>query len=154
MNIGLFITNRQRIDRDMVSAFQDQIAMVHHARDRGWDTLLTGQHYLNEGDNKQLQLVPFLARLSAEAGEMRVGTGILLLNLHNPVHVAETIATLDIIARGNFIFGVGLGYRDAEFDAFGVPKGERVKRFEAYLELVQKLWTGKPVIQALAHRTE
>ena len=39
----------------------------HHARDRGWDSLLTGQHYLNEGNNKQLQLVPFLARLAAEA---------------------------------------------------------------------------------------
>lgn len=145
MKIGLFITNQQRLARDMVSALDEQIAMVRHARDRGWDTLMTGQHYLNEGDNQQLQLVPFLARLMAEAGEMRVGTGILLLNLHNPVYTAETIATLDILARGNFIFGVGLGYRDAEFDAFGVPKGERVKRFEAYLELVQELWTGKPV---------
>ncbi len=145
MKIGLFITNQQRLDRDMMSALDEQIAMVHHARDRGWDTLLTGQHYLNEGDNQQLQLVPFLARLAAEAGEMTIGTGILLLNLHNPVYTAETIATLDIIARGNFIFGVGLGYRDMEFDAFGVPKGERVARFEAYLELVQELWTGKPV---------
>jgi alkanesulfonate monooxygenase SsuD/methylene tetrahydromethanopterin reductase-like flavin-dependent oxidoreductase (luciferase family) len=145
MKIGLFITNQQRRERDMVSALADQIAMVHHARDRGWDTLLTGQHYLNEGDNKQMQLVPFLARLIAEAGEMRVGTGILLLNLHNPVYTAETIATLDVIARGNLIFGIGLGYRDVEFDAFGVPKGERVKRFEDYLDVIQQLWTGKPV---------
>jgi alkanesulfonate monooxygenase SsuD/methylene tetrahydromethanopterin reductase-like flavin-dependent oxidoreductase (luciferase family) len=145
MKIGLFITNQQRRDRDMMSAFDEQIVMVHHARDRGWDSLLTGQHYLNEGDNQQLQLVPFLARLAAEAGEMTIGTGILLLNLHNPVYTAETIATLDIIARGNFVFGVGLGYRDMEFDAFGVPKGERVARFESYLELVQELWTGKPV---------
>ncbi len=145
MKVGLFITNQQTLDRDMVSALDDQLVMVRHARDRGWDTLLTGQHYLNEGNNKQLQLVPFLARLIAEAGEMRVGTGILLLNLHNPVYTAETIATLDVLAKGNFIFGVGLGYRDVEFDAFKVPKGERVKRFETYLELVQELWTGKPV---------
>ena len=95
MKIGLFITNQQTRERDMVSALDDQLAFVRHARDRGWDTVLTGQHYLNEGDNQQLQLVPFLARLAAEAGEMRVGTGILLLNLHNPVYTAETIATLD-----------------------------------------------------------
>ncbi len=145
MKIGLFITNQQKLDRDMVSALDDQIRMVHHARDKGWDSLLTGQHYLNEGDNQQLQLVPFLARLIAEAGEMKVGTGILLLNLHNPVYTAETIATLDVIARGNLIFGIGLGYRDVEFDAFGVPKGERVKRFEDYLDVVQRLWSGKPV---------
>ncbi|MEZ5853121.1 MAG: LLM class flavin-dependent oxidoreductase [Hyphomicrobiaceae bacterium] len=145
MKVGLFITNQQTLDRDMVSALDDQIAMVRHARDRGWDSLLTGQHYLNEGNNKQLQPVPFIARLAAEAGEMQIGLGILLLNLHNPIYTAETIATLDIIARGNFIFGIGLGYRDVEFDAFAVPKGERVKRFEEYLALVKELWTGKPV---------
>ena len=148
MKVGLFITNQQRLDCDMVSALADQMAMVHHARDRGWDSVLTGQHYLNEGDNKQLQSVPFLARLAAEAGEMTLGLGILLLNLHNPVYTAETVATLDIIAKGNFIFGVGLGYRDMEFDTFGVPKGERIKRFEAYLQVVQELWTGKPVSYA------
>ncbi len=141
MKVGLFVTNQQTLDTDMVSALGDQIAMVRHARDRGWDTLMSGQHYLNEGNNKQLQLVPFLARLSAEAGEMTIGLGVLLLNLHNPVYTAETVATLDVIARGNFIFGIGLGYRDVEFDAFGVPKGQRVKRFEDYLSLIRRLWT-------------
>ena len=141
MKVGLFITNQQTLDTDMVSALDDQFAMVRLARDRGWDSLFSGQHYLNEGNNKQLQTVPLLARLAAEAGEMTIGLGILLLNLHNPVYTAETVATLDIIARGNFIFGVGLGYRDIEFDAFGVPKGERVKRLEEYLTLVERLWT-------------
>lgn len=141
MKVGLFVTNQQTLDTDMVRALDEQIAMVRAARDAGWNSLLTGQHYLNEGNNKQLQSVPFLARLAAEAGDMTIGLGILLLNLHNPVYTAETVATLDIIARGNFIFGVGLGYRDVEFDAFGVPKGERVKRFEEYLALIQRLWT-------------
>ena len=145
MKVGLFVTNQQTLDTDMVSALGDQIAMLHAARDHGWNSVLTGQHYLNEGNNKQLQSVPFLARLAAEAGEMTLGLGILLLNLHNPVYTAETVASLDVIARGNFIFGVGLGYRDMEFDAFGVPKGERVKRFEEYLALVQRLWTEESV---------
>ena len=145
MKVGLFVTNQQHLDRDMVSALEDQYVMVRHARDRGWDSLFSGQHYLNEGNNKQLQLVPFLARLMAEAGEMTCGLGILLVNLHNPVYVAETVASLDVIARGNFVFGVGLGYRDVEFNAFGVPKGQRVKRFEDCLMLVQQLWSGDPV---------
>ena len=51
MKVGLFITNQQHTGADMVQALNDQIAMVHHARDRGWDSLLTGQHYLNEGNN-------------------------------------------------------------------------------------------------------
>jgi alkanesulfonate monooxygenase SsuD/methylene tetrahydromethanopterin reductase-like flavin-dependent oxidoreductase (luciferase family) len=100
---------------------------------------------LNEGNNQQLQLVPFLARLAPEAGEMTLGLGILLLNLHNPVYTAETVATMDVIAKGNLVFGVGLGYRDREFDAFRVPKGQRVARFEEYLELIQRLWTEESV---------
>ena len=145
MKVGLFVTNQQYLTTDMVSALEDQITMVHHVREMGWDSVVSGQHYLNEGNNQQLQIVPFLARLIPEAGEMTVGLGILLLNLHNPVYTAETVATLDILAKGNFVFGVGLGYRDVEFDAVGVPKGQRVKRFEEYLELVQQLWTDESV---------
>ena len=141
MKVGLFINNQHYRDADMVSALGDQITMVHHARDRGWDSLFTGHHYLNEGNNKQLQIVPFIARLVPEAGEMTTGFGILLLNLHNPVYVAETVASLDIIAKGNFVFGIGLGYREVEFDAFNVPKGKRVARMVECLELVRRLWT-------------
>ena len=145
MKVGLFITNQQRLDVDMVSALEEQYQMVRHARDHGWDSMFSGQHYLNEGDNQQLQLVPLLARLMAEAGDMTTGLGILLINLHNPVYVAETVASLDVIAKGNFVFGVGLGYRDVEFDAFRVPKGQRVARLEECLELVTRLWSGEAV---------
>src|SRR5262249_58652910 len=86
-------------------------------------------------------LVPSLAGLAAEAGPMTGVAGVLLLPLHNPVEVAECIASLDVIWRGNFVFGIGLGYRDAEFDAFKVPAGQRVRRLEQCLDLVQRLWT-------------
>ena len=85
-------------------------------------------------------MVPYLARLAADAGEMTLGVG-LLAPLHNPVYTAETIATLDVISRGNMIFGVGLGYRTAEFEAFGVRKGQRVQRFEECLTVAKRLWT-------------
>ena len=125
---GFMITNQQFEGTDMVSALEEQIAMVRLARDRGWDSFFSGQHYLNEG-NQGLQMVPQLARLAADAGDMTLGVGLLLLPLHNPVYTAETIAPLDVISRGNMVFGVGLGYRTAEFEAFGVRKGQRVQRF-------------------------
>ncbi len=145
MKVGLFITNQHHLDADMVRALEEQIAMVHLARDTGWNSLFSGQHYLNEGNNQQLQLVPFLARLIPEAGDMITGLGVLLLNLHNPVYVAETVASLDVIAGGRLVFGVGLGYREVEFDAFGVPRGKRVSRFEEYLALVRRLWSEETV---------
>jgi alkanesulfonate monooxygenase SsuD/methylene tetrahydromethanopterin reductase-like flavin-dependent oxidoreductase (luciferase family) len=140
MKVGIFLTNQNPVGSDMVSALEDQLLMLRLARDRGWDAVATGQHYLTEGMS-QLQLVPFLARLAAEAGELTGVAGILLLGLHNPVEVAECIASLDVIWRGNFVFGVGLGYRDVEFDAFQVPAGQRVRRFEQCLEIVRRLWT-------------
>ncbi len=145
MKIGLFVTNQHPLAADMARALDEQIALAHHARDHGWDSLFSGQHYLNEGDNQQLQPVPFIARLVPEIGEMTVGLGVMLLNLHHPVHVAETVASLDIIARGRFVFGVGLGYRQVEFDAFDVPKGKRVARMVEGLELIKRLWSEESV---------
>ncbi len=140
MKVGIFLTNQNPLSSDMVSALEEQYVMARLARDRGWDAVGTGQHYLSEGMS-QLQLIPFLARLAAEAGDMTGVAGVLLLALHNPVEVAECIASLDVIWRGNFVFGIGLGYRDVEFDAFKVPRGQRVRRFEQCLEVVKRLWT-------------
>jgi len=140
MKVGIFLTCQYPPGSDMVAALEAQYVMTRLARDRGWDAVATGQHYLSEG-MRQIQLVPFLARLAAEAGDMTGIAGVLLTTLHNPVEVAEHIASLDAIWRGNFVFGVGLGYRDVEFDAFGVPRGQRVRRFEQCLEVVKRLWT-------------
>jgi alkanesulfonate monooxygenase SsuD/methylene tetrahydromethanopterin reductase-like flavin-dependent oxidoreductase (luciferase family) len=140
MKVGIFLTSQQPPGADMIAALDNQYAMTRLARDRGWDAVATGQHYLSEGV-RQVQLIPMLARLAAEAGEMTGIAGILLAGLHNPVQVAESIASLDAIWRGNFIFGIGLGYRDVEFDAFNVPRGQRVRRFEECIHLVKRLWT-------------
>jgi alkanesulfonate monooxygenase SsuD/methylene tetrahydromethanopterin reductase-like flavin-dependent oxidoreductase (luciferase family) len=140
VKVGIFLTNQHPPGTDMIAALEGQLAMTRLARDRGWDAVATGQHFLSEGIS-QLQLVPFLARLAADAGEMTGIAGVLLAGLHNPVEVAECIASLDTIWRGNFVFGVGLGYRDVEFDAFKVPRGQRVRRFEQCLEVVRRLWT-------------
>jgi alkanesulfonate monooxygenase SsuD/methylene tetrahydromethanopterin reductase-like flavin-dependent oxidoreductase (luciferase family) len=140
MKVGIFLTSQQPSTCDMIAALEGQYAMTRLARDRGWDAVATGQHYLS-GGVRQLQLIPLLARLAAEAGEMTGIAGILLAGLHNPVEVAECMASLDVIWRGNFIFGVGLGYRDVEFDAFKVPRGQRVRRFEQCIEVVKRLWT-------------
>lgn len=144
MKIGIFLTGQHPPGSDIVAELEGQYAMARLARDRGWDAVATGQHYLSDGV-RQLQLVPFLARLAAEAGEMTGIAGVLLAALHNPVETAECIASLDAIWRGNFVFGVGLGYREVEFDAFGVPKGGRVRRFEQCLDVVKRLWTGERV---------
>ena len=144
ISVGLFLSNQQPPERDPLEALDEQFAMVHYVRDHGWDSVFTGHHYLLD-EVRKLQPVPFLARLSAETGDMRVGIAILLLSLQNPVEVAETVASLDVVTRGKLVFGAGLGYREAEHDAFVVAKGDRVHRFERNLEIVTRLLEGERV---------
>lgn len=143
VQIGLFLTNQQPPGRDMVQALDEQLTMLRAARDADWDSVWTGQHYLST--MAQTQPVPFLARLAAEAGDLSIGLGIQLIALPNPVEVAEEIASLDIVCRGRLIYGVGLGYRDVEYAAFGVPDGRRVERFERNLDIITRLWAGESV---------
>ena len=91
-----------------------------------------------------LQSVPLLARVAAAAEGMTVGTAILLLTLLNSVEVAEHAATLDAIAAGRFVLGVGIGYRAVENAAFGVAQG-RAELFERKLEIVRRLLAGERV---------
>ena len=88
-----------------------------------------------------LQPLPLLARMAAEAKQMRLIAGIMLLSLQNPVALAEDIGTLDVICHGQFTLGVALGYREPEFQAFGVAKADAVPRLIAVLTVLKRLWT-------------
>ena len=124
----------------MRQAFEHHLAETRAIRDGGFDAVWIGQHYLTFPD-QFFQTTPLLARLAAETGEMRVGTNLLLLPLHNVVDVAEQYATMDVITGGRLILGVGLGYRDQEYGAFGVERKTRAKLFEERIEALKLLWT-------------
>jgi alkanesulfonate monooxygenase SsuD/methylene tetrahydromethanopterin reductase-like flavin-dependent oxidoreductase (luciferase family) len=76
---------------------------------------------------------------------MTIGPNILILPPLNPMHVAEEAATLDVLTGGNYILGVGLGYRQPEFDAFSIPLAERAPRFNEAIALMRRLWTEERV---------
>ena len=139
MKFGLIVSKQHPPGVSMVERFREHIEQVRAARDAGFDLIVMGQHYLST-PFQELQTLPSLARLAAEAGSMRVGATVLLLPLLNPVDVAEQVATLDVICEGRFILGVGLGYRDQEYEAFGVRAGERVARFVECLDVITRLW--------------
>jgi alkanesulfonate monooxygenase SsuD/methylene tetrahydromethanopterin reductase-like flavin-dependent oxidoreductase (luciferase family) len=102
------------------------------------------QHYLPT-PFQMLQPLPLLARMAAEADKMRLIAGIILLSLQNPVALAEEIGTLDAICNGQFSLGVALGYREAEFQAFGVAKADAVPRLTEVLTVLKRLWTEEKV---------
>ena len=140
MKLGFFVTNQYLPGESMPKKIQDSVEQVSAARDAGFDLICTGQHYL-AAPYQMSSSLPLLARLAAEAGDMAVAATVILVPLHNPVELAESIATLDAICGGKFIFGVGLGYREEEYTAFGIQRGERVGRLREALEVIRLLWT-------------
>lgn len=137
---GLVLCSQFPPGDDATARFAEQVEQVHHARDHGFTSVWATQHYLAE-EVQYLHPLAVLGRLVPETGDMRIGTAITLMALPHPVDLAEQLATLDILSGGRLVVGAGLGYRDAEFDAFGVPREKRLRRFRENLDLVRRLWT-------------
>ena len=140
MKVGLFINTQYPEGVDVAQHVPAIIEQVRTAREAGFASLWFPHHWLTH-PMQMLQLVPMMAYVAAEARGMTIGPNILILPPLNPMHVAEEAATLDVLTGGNFILGVGLGYRQPEFDAFGVPLSERAPRFNEAIPLIRRLWT-------------
>jgi alkanesulfonate monooxygenase SsuD/methylene tetrahydromethanopterin reductase-like flavin-dependent oxidoreductase (luciferase family) len=140
VKLGLILANQYLPDESMAQRMDEVVEQVDLMRELGFDLMVVGQHHL-ASPFQQPSSVPMLARLAANSGTMRVGITVFLLPLHNPVDIAEQVATLDAISHGRMIFGVGLGYRPEECEAFGITMQERVPRFLEALELIKQLWT-------------
>ena len=84
--------------------------------------------------------VVVLTYAAAVTSKMRLGCSVVVLPVHNPLHVAHQWASLDYVSNGRAILGVGLG-RDHHYEQFQVPREGRVRRFREEVELIKALWT-------------
>ncbi|MBV8888293.1 MAG: LLM class flavin-dependent oxidoreductase [Alphaproteobacteria bacterium] len=144
MKFGLFVHAQHPREDDPQRRFRECVAQTRLARDAGFDAIAAGHHYLSP-PYQSLQSLPLLARLAGEAEGMDLCLSILLLSLLNPVQVAEDVASLDVMCGGRVVFGIGQGYREVEFEGFGVRPADRVPRMIEALEVVQRLWTEESV---------
>ncbi len=88
---------------------------------------------------------PFLALayVAAVTSHIRLATGIFVVPLRNAVATAKAVASLDVLSGGRFIFGVGIGWLEEEFEAVGMSFADRARRTREYLALMDELWTRK-----------
>jgi probable F420-dependent oxidoreductase len=82
----------------------------------------------------------WLQHVAAHTSRVRLGTGLMLLPLHNPLILAKRLATLDRLSKGRVIAGFGIGWLSEEYDALGVPFSERGARADEYLRILHTLW--------------
>src|SRR3954464_9182466 len=140
MKFGVFLMPQHPRTDDPVQRFRETVTLARAARDTGFDAVAAGHHYLSP-PYQSLQSLPLLSRLAAETGAMELVLSVLLLPLLNPVQVAEDVASLDVMSEGRCVFGIGLGYREVEFEGFGVQMRDRVPRMLESLELIKRLRT-------------
>ncbi|MEU7765656.1 LLM class flavin-dependent oxidoreductase [Nocardia sp. NPDC049190] len=94
------------------------------------------------GSSPNLSPLETLAFAAACNQRLRLGCAVFVTPLHNPVHLAKRIATLDQLSRGRLEVGVGIGGRNRMFTAFDVdPDDNLVARFTEGLQVMKALWT-------------
>jgi probable F420-dependent oxidoreductase len=130
----------------------DAAARVARAAEAaGFDSLWGGEHVvlpdpqvppspLAPGD-RIIDPVVALTFAAAHTRRIRLGTGIIILPQRNPLVLAKELATLDVLSNGRLIFGVGVGYLEAEFRALGAPFEDRGRVTDEYLAAMRAVWT-------------
>jgi len=118
------------------------LTMAERAEAAGFDSVWIGDSLIARPRHEPLTL---LAAVAARTRRVRLGTAVLLPALRNPVVLAQIVGTLDRVAEGRVILGVGIA-ADApairkEFAAAGVPWERRVGRYLETLEICRALWT-------------
>lgn len=124
--------------------YRDSLDQIAWAESIGFDSVwLTEHHFVDDG------YTPSPLVLAAAIGErtsrMRIATNLMLLPLADPVRLAEDAATLSLLTNGRFDLGVGLGYRELEFNYFGRKLSHRPSLMEEGISILRQAWSGEPV---------
>lgn len=124
--------------------YEQRLAQISAAEELGFDSCwLTEHHFCDDGYTPSPLLLAGM--IGARTQRMQLGTNLMLLPLHDPVRVAEDAATLSIATGGRFDLGVGIGYRQMEFDQFGRKLSHRPSLVEEGIEILRRGWSGEPV---------
>lgn len=111
--------------------------------DLGFDYLYHGDHMFPYNPN--MEVLTLLAYWAAVTHRIRIGPGVLLVPLRDPVITAKELATIDLLSDGRLVVGVGVGGEiEQEWRAMGVDPAGRGARTDEYLDLMKALWADEP----------
>jgi alkanesulfonate monooxygenase SsuD/methylene tetrahydromethanopterin reductase-like flavin-dependent oxidoreductase (luciferase family) len=144
MKTGIFC-NYENHNQDARRAINEQVTMVKHAETLGFEEAWVSEHHFNQG-NLSPSILVLMAHLAGLTSTIRLGTAAVLLAFHNPIRVAEDIATLDNLSNGRLAFGIAKGGPFPQQNKhFATPMSEsRAMMLEA-MTLINKLLYEKEV---------
>jgi alkanesulfonate monooxygenase SsuD/methylene tetrahydromethanopterin reductase-like flavin-dependent oxidoreductase (luciferase family) len=132
------------VERDVRS---DELAgMAHAAEECGFDSLWVGDHLLyRDPDRGPLDCWTTLAWLAGITDRVELGPLVACTAFHPPGVLARMAAATQELSGGRLVLGLGAGWNDDEFRAFGIPLDHRVSRFEEAFEIVRRLLAGERI---------
>jgi alkanesulfonate monooxygenase len=137
---GISMRNFQRFP-DLPDA-TDLVEFGVRMEELGYDSLWVWDHILL-GVDPHFPIIDALSLLTAVAARtktIKLGTGILVLPLRNPLILAKQLSSMDQLSQGRLILGLASGWYEREFDAVGVPFKKRGKIMDENLEIMTRLW--------------
>lgn len=133
----------------------EQLALARAAEAAGFDSIWLGDHLLYRGDGRPergpWEAWTLLAALAAATERVGLGPLVACAGFHPPGLLAKMAATVQEISGGRFVLGLGAGWNEPEFRAFGLPFDRRVSRFEESFAIVRGLLAGERVTVAGRH---
>ncbi|MEK6323154.1 MAG: LLM class F420-dependent oxidoreductase [Acidobacteriota bacterium] len=146
MKIGLF-----GINFGVAGDVDAMISIGKAAEASGLESVWTGEHVVlpdprvtpspSDPQTPFLDPAVALSHVAAHTERLRLGTGVIILPLRNPVVLAKELASVDVVSKGRLIFGLGAGYLEPEFRALGAPFEDRGAVTDEAIEAIKALWT-------------
>ncbi|MFT4957485.1 MAG: alkanesulfonate monooxygenase SsuD, partial [Halobacteriales archaeon] len=145
LGTGLFTTQRRpNDDRSMAEIHDEMLALARAIDDAGLASAWVSEHHFTD-DGYLAATMPVLGALATVTDDVEIGTSIALAPLYDQVRLAEDAATVDLLSDGRLSLGLAVGYREVEFDGFGVPRDERAARTEDLVRTLRAAWSDGPL---------
>jgi alkanesulfonate monooxygenase SsuD/methylene tetrahydromethanopterin reductase-like flavin-dependent oxidoreductase (luciferase family) len=127
----------RRTDTEIYAAILDLCAA---AEDLGLDAVWLSEHHFVD-DGYMPSLLPAAAAIAARTTRIAIGTGVLIASFYDPLRLAEDAATVDLIAAGRLVLGLGAGYREEEFNGFGRTQDGLGTVLDQAIEILRAGWS-------------
>ena len=120
--------------------FGEMLEQAEYAEELGFDSLWIAEHHSSRYGICP-SLMPLLSHIAARTKKIRIGAGVSVLPLRDPISLAEESAMLDVLSNGRLDFGVGRGSADYEYGNFNIAFDTRDVRTQEALDIILGLWT-------------
>src|SRR5919206_5142675 len=142
MRIGVQLPE---VERDV--RWPEYLAMARAAEESSFDSIWLGDHLLyredDRGERGPWEVWTLLSAIAAVTERAEIGPLVACAAFHPPGLIAKMAATIDEVSGGRFVLGLGAGWNEAGFPAFGLPFDRRVGRFEEAFGVVRALLAGE-----------